>query len=150
MLELRDIKFLEESNRIEGIRRPANKEEEAAFDEFMKLDKITVVDLEILVKAFQPDARLRTQVGMNVRVGRHFPPVGGMHILYRLEALLHAINQKEFTPYHAHLVYETLHPFLDGNGRSGRMIWWKMMGGDALGFLHRWYYQSLEHSGDRT
>ena len=45
--------------------------------------------------------------------------------------------------------YETLHPFMDGNGRSGRILWaWQMIEhniapGLSLGFLHAYYYQTL-------
>ena len=50
-----------------------------------------------------------------------------------------------------HVEYETLHPFTDCNGRSGRMIWlWQMLKQDrlvaGLSFLHSWYYSSLENS----
>lgn len=50
----------------------------------------------------------------------------------------------DLSPFAAHKRYESIHPFVDLNGRTGRAIWLHMMGGEArLGFLHTWYYQSL-------
>lgn len=50
-------------------------------------------------------------------------------------------------PYEAHRLYERIHPFVDLNGRTGRAIWLHQMLGKQdvpLGFLHTWYYQSLD------
>ncbi len=145
-IKTNEQRFLAESNAIEGMNWEASATEFAAFDKFMKLKDIMITDLCELVQAFQPDAKLRTITGMNVRVGNYYPPLGGMHILYSLDDLLVQINAEKISPYEAHVKYETLHPFTDGNGRSGRMIWWKMMKGSNLSFLHSWYYQSLDNA----
>ena len=136
-------KFIEESNRIEGILRPPTDREIAAHENFLALDEITIPDLERFVSYVQPGAELRSKRGMDVRVGNHYPPPGGPNVVERLYRQLVQLN--DFSAYDIHIAYEMLHPFTDGNGRSGRALWLWMMGGDApLGFLHHFYYQTLE------
>ena len=85
---------------------------------------------------------------MNVRVGSYRPPEGGPAIRQRLQELLNRVNERKISEFDAHVCYETLHPFTDGNGRSGRAIWlWQNSGYAPLGFLHSFYYQTLEASG---
>ena len=61
---------------------------------------------------------------------------------------LQHLLESSAAPYEAHKWFEALHPFTDGNGRTGRIYWlWQMqkMGlSTELGFLHTYYYQSLE------
>lgn len=140
--------FIAESNRIEGINRPGTREEIRAHDHLWSLEIISVGDLEDFVKAIA-GASLRRYPGRDVRVGSHTPPPGGPNIETQLFGLLDAIGSGHLNPFHAHQRYEHLHPFMDGNGRSGRALWaWHMAkrGLDPfpLPFLHRWYYQSLE------
>lgn len=140
-----DKDFIRESNKIEGILRDPTKAEIAEFHRFMMLDEISVQDLEKFVLVYQPDARLRNMYGSNVRVGSHFPPAGGPDILVALTVLLDAINNRRLSAFRAHVMYETLHPFTDGNGRSGRMLWAWQMQDLSLGFLHMFYYQTLDN-----
>jgi hypothetical protein len=150
--------FVRESNRIEGIQRDPTGNELACTELFLELSKLTLRALCTLVEVYQPGAQLRRHPGMDVRIGSYYPPKGGPHIEGRLLELLDKANNPENSAYGVHLDYEGLHPFMDGNGRSGRAIWlWQMLSsgsrdGDQalrLGFLHTFYYQTLSASGNR-
>ena len=138
--------FIAESNRIEGITRPPTVAEISEMDRFLSLPTVSIDDLVALAGIFQPDAALRDRIGLNVRIGDYYPPKGGPYIRAILSNILADANQETSSAYQAHHDYERLHPFTDGNGRSGRALWLWMMqktGGAPLGFLHHWYYQSL-------
>lgn len=147
-------KFTTESNRIEGITR-ATPAENLAHHDFLSLESPTIAGLEALVSVCAPGHRLRDKPGLNVRVGNHIAPSGGPEIRPALEAIL--AEAKTGDPHDIHVRYEMLHPFTDGNGRSGRALWLWMMrhrgGRDALmaaqlGFLHSFYYQTLSRARD--
>ena len=147
MLTLKD--FVIESNRVEGINRNPFQAELDAHRDFVRLEKLTTADVEKFVTdctSFRGThgAVLRRKYGMNVTVGGYTPPPGGANIEIELHKLLGDINFG-LDPYEAHCRYESLHPFTDGNGRSGRAIWLWQMGPVALslGFLHNFYYQTL-------
>lgn len=140
--------FVRESNGIEGIFREPTNEEIQAHLVFIDHREITVSSLQTLVSACQPGAKLRSLPTMNVMVGNHTPPPGGPAIEVELKGILKAAASGVH-PYHTHQAYENLHPFMDGNGRSGRALWmWQMRKQKRTmylgGFLQNFYYQALE------
>jgi hypothetical protein len=152
--------FLVESNRIEGITRTPDmlEDEDTMAEIFLSKAKLTIEDLVDIVDTFAgPDARIRNQHGQNVRVGSHEPIKGGPGVVHALSELLDTVNRHKEHPgaksaHWIHVQYESLHPFLDGNGRSGRLLWLWCMGGidkAPLGFLHTFYYQTLDASDGR-
>jgi hypothetical protein len=145
------IDFIRESNRIEGILRDPTQDEIAAHERLMKRRQLSVATVGDFQAAIAPRMPLRSEEGMNVRVGSHTAPEGGVQIVQRLQRLLTQVNQGRGVPCSVHVAFEKLHPYMDGNGRTGRAIWaWQMqrLGRDpfSLPFLHRFYYQTLEAS----
>lgn len=144
--------FIKESNKIEGILDEVTTTQRLAYEEFLKRD-ITLGSLKKFVKLIEPRAKYRDKVSItNVIIDRHRPIDSGPEVNIQLTKILNEMRLPSSRDqiWALHVRYETLHPFTDGNGRSGRALWLKQMLDNsmshrvsALGFLHEFYYQTL-------
>lgn len=137
--------FATESNEIEGIQDYIRH-----FDHCSRLTEL--LDLAELtydaIVEFNTAGAIRSTYGMNVMVGNYVPPRGGISMPNKLKAIIDEANDGVH-PFLVHLDFEHLHPFMDGNGRTGRAIWlWQMIRQQnykmRLPFLQKFYYQSLD------
>ncbi len=111
-----------------------------------------------------PEVRLRSEVGMDVAVGRHVAPAGGPLIPIMLAAYIRDCNaspRASLLSLHHRFLF--MHPFMDGNGRVSRAIlmwmasrtrsgedswiWESML---RRGFLTTWYYMTLDSMDAET
>lgn len=152
-------KFLEESNEIEGIFLPRGmfNEQLEHLNAFINYQDISVKDILELAQTFQktsrlPPAELRSRKGMDVIVGGFRPIKGGPAVKNALEIFLTKINGysdciQNVMPLVRYIEYETIHPLIDCNGRTGRAIWawlWNKRGYDfSLGFLKKYHYETF-------
>ena len=139
--------FVRESLRIEGIGREPWYEEVCVTRKFLNDAVVGLAELATLVGTYEPSARLRHAQGMDVRVGDYVPPRGGEHIAERLNEIIVAAETGAADAWSTYVVYEALHPWTDGNGRSGRALWARRHlreGGDLSQlFQNAFHYQTL-------
>lgn len=130
MSDLDMQKHIHESNLIEGIDDPAeDKRSLKAWGWLEKQDKIDVIVLLTLHRKITMKQLTKDEAGsfrrVQVWVGNHTPP-NPASVPYMVENWLKMFMID--TPQLAHISFERIHPFVDGNGRTGRMLmWWHEM-----------------------
>lgn len=137
------MEFAKESNRIEGITNADDNERMfEKLEAFLKFKELTAVR----VCSFNEWGVLRRNAGMDVSIGGRSCLPGGDSLKHHFALIIHTLRER--CAFVNHVEFEKLHPFTDGNGRTGRAIWlWQMVRQHnydlSLGFLHKFYYQVL-------
>lgn len=144
---MQDIrKYIEESNAIEDIFDPAEIDQSMiAWNYLLTLKTISHYDICRIQKIItinqsnlQPHQRgyYRSFSKTNVIVGDHTPP-DYSEVDNLMENWLQDLPK--MSPLLSHLRFEYIHPFVDGNGRVGRMLYWyfcNLIGKKPILFRH--------------
>lgn len=134
--------FMRESLEIEGILRDPFDAELTALNNFIhRIAPPTIMACTELCQVFQHNAVLRDKPGLDVRVGNHIPCRGGPEVTEYLEWML--TNSHKISAYRLYAGFQYLHPYTDGNGRTGRALWLWRTGGHPQSFLKAFHFQTL-------
>lgn len=131
MADLDMRQHIRESNLIEGIDDPAEVDQSLkAWAYLLGQDQLThevVCETQRLICWNQKDLRgdqkghYRSVSRVNVRVGNYVAP--DWHEVDDLMADW-LDEHEQLSPWLNHVQFESIHPFADGNGRTGRALYW--------------------------
>ena len=134
------LNYIHESNLIEGIDNPAEDVQSLKAWEFLGGTHILTLDVlkklhRLITKNQLPlhhrgktRSELRVNVFIGDRIGAEWYLCG--HILSNW---IIDYEKKANDPLKAHINYEFIHPWIDGNGRTGRMIlWWHELNNNQM------------------
>lgn len=149
------IAFLRHSNAIEG------EHSDQAFDDALKAWEFLIKFKDVLTLQRVLGAHRILMSNLNPRIAGKLRTVGvrvGMQactpaerVKHKLERLLEtALTTDDIRQWH--IEFEMIHPFLDGNGRTGRHImnWQRQLAGSPLLVIHtgkeqqeyyQWFYR---------
>lgn len=151
-------KYITESNLIEDVSDPKEVDQSLhAWEELAKTKELThrIIQktqkiITINQKNLRPDQRgyYRSMSKTNVSVGGRAAPDHSM-----VNDLMNKwlFDVPKMTPLVAHIRFEAIHPFADGNGRTGRMIYWwhcKQLGKEPFLYTaekREKYYRLFDH-----
>ena len=116
--------FATESNIIEGITSAkARMNMVHALGWFLKIRELALDEVVKFALELGPKCVLRDKLGMNVKVNGYYPVLGDPLMSTRINDLIFNMGRSDYTPFVVHCEFEKLHPFMDGNGRTGRAMW---------------------------
>lgn len=156
--------FLKESNAIENIHNRIIVKDVEVVIKFLNYSDLCVHDVQKLAldicsldttRGVVPLLRSKSSMP-SVIIGGYRPIPSGPEVIRVLGEILKTMNEGGYpSVMKCHISYEKLHPLMDGNGRSGRVLalWYarkyfpmeyKMI--FKYGWLRSWYYWTLSES----
>lgn len=119
-------KFLYQSNKIEGVMNTqALHDAIKAYDHLSEYDSLSHENVkethEVLMENRQPDIAGQYR-NCQVYIGKEMPP-SHFQIKSMLDTLYEKMPDTAVDAIQLHVEFEKIHPFVDGNGRIGRIIY---------------------------
>lgn len=162
MIEHLMDEHIRQSNLIEGIDNPEEDRRSMRAWKWLRgqhgISTGVVLELHrrITLKQLGPRQRGNWRT-IQVYVGNHVPPAPAL-VMPQISRLIDKLRFEYHTldPIEMHVEFETIHPFVDGNGRTGRMLlWWHQQKRSELPTLflnaekHEKYYRLFDKRNEK-